>query len=227
MNTLLIPLAGPMQSWGTRSRFDDRDTESEPSKSGVLGLCAAALGIDRAEPVTHLSALAFGVRVDRPGVLMNDYHTAQLHPGQRGTHTSLTRRAFLSDAAFWVALHGDPALLSELHVALKNPHWPLSLGRKAFVPGTPVWHPDALRAEGLLDALRYAPTLRRASDQADSTYRMIVDAHEVSDPPRHATPGERRDDPSAPFSERRYALRDVLQWVEPLPHLHATPEVPA
>ncbi|GGM21780.1 type I-E CRISPR-associated protein Cas5/CasD [Deinococcus aerophilus] len=227
MNTLLIPLAGPMQSWGTRSRFDDRDTESEPSKSGVLGLCAAALGIDRAEPVTHLSALAFGVRVDRPGVLMHDYHTAQLHPGQRGTHTSLTRRAYLSDAAFWAALHGDPALLRDLHAALRNPHWPLSLGRKAFVPGTPVWHPDALQTEGLLDALRHAPTLCRNSDQVDGSYRLIVDAHEASDPPRHATPGERRDDPSAPFSERRYALRDVLQWVESLPHLHATPEVPA
>ncbi|OWL93474.1 type I-E CRISPR-associated protein Cas5/CasD [Deinococcus indicus] len=227
MNTLLIPLAGPMQSWGTRSRFDDRDTESEPSKSGVLGLCAAALGIDRTEPVAHLSALAFGVRVDRPGVLMQDYHTAQLHPGQRGTHTSLTRRAFLSDAAFWAALHGDPELLRDLHAALKSPYWPLSLGRKAFVPGTPVWHPNTLRAEGLLDALRHAPTLRRNTDQADSTYRLIVDAHEVSDPLRHATPGERRDDPSAPFSERRYALRDVLQWVEPLPHLHASPEVPA
>lgn len=214
-----------MQSWGTRSRFDDRDTESEPSKSGVLGLCAAALGIDRAEPVAHLSALAFGVRVDRPGVLMQDYHTAQLHPGQRGTHTSLTRRAFLSDAAFWAALHGDPALLLDLHAALKSPYWPLSLGRKAFVPGTPVWYPDALQPLGLLDALRHAPTLRRASE--DSPYRLIVDAHEVSDPPRHTTPGERRDDPSAPFSERRYALRDVLQWVEPLPHLHASPEVPA
>jgi len=60
-----------MQSWGTRSRFDDRDTEAEPSKSGVLGLCAAALGIDRAAPVTRLSALTFGVRVDRAGILMH------------------------------------------------------------------------------------------------------------------------------------------------------------
>jgi len=227
VKTLLIPLAGPMQSWGTRSRFDDRDTEAEPSKSGVLGLCAAALGIDRAAPVTRLSALTFGVRVDRAGILMHDYHTAQLHPGQRGTHTSLTRRAFLSDAAFWAALHGDPDLLRDLHAALRNPHWPLSLGRKAFVPGTPLWCPDGLQAEGLLDTLRHAPTLRRESDQAEISYRLIVDRREVSDPPRHATPGDRRDDPSAPFSERRYALRDVLQWAEPLPHLHATPEVPA
>ncbi|WP_019586906.1 type I-E CRISPR-associated protein Cas5/CasD [Deinococcus apachensis] len=226
MNTLLIPLAGPLQSWGTRSRFDDRDTEAEPSKSGVLGLCAAALGIDRAAPVTHLSALAFGVRVDRPGLLMHDYHTAQLYPGQRGTGTSLTRRAYLSDAAFWAALHGDPALLRDLHAALRNPYWPLSLGRKAFVPSTPLWQPDALRDTELLDALRHAPTLRRPEEDA-APYRLVLDVREVPAPPPHATPGERRDDPVAPFSERRYALRDVLQWAEPLPRLHPAPEVPA
>src|SRR3990172_4719032 len=47
MPTLLLRLVGPMQSWGTTSRFDQRDTGKEPSKSGVIGLLAAALGIDR------------------------------------------------------------------------------------------------------------------------------------------------------------------------------------
>jgi len=47
MPTLLLRLVGPMQSWGTTSRFDQRDTGKEPSKSGVIGLVAAALGIDR------------------------------------------------------------------------------------------------------------------------------------------------------------------------------------
>lgn len=44
MSTLLMRLAGPLQSWGTTSRFDQRDTGKEPSKSGVIGLMAAALG---------------------------------------------------------------------------------------------------------------------------------------------------------------------------------------
>ena len=69
MPTLLLRLVGPMQSWGTTSRFDQRDTGKEPSKSGVVGLLAAALGIDREnwtdlEPLTRLS---MGVRHDRPG----------------------------------------------------------------------------------------------------------------------------------------------------------------
>ena len=47
MSTLLLRLAGPMQSWGTDSKFDVRRTQREPSKSGVIGLVAAALGIPR------------------------------------------------------------------------------------------------------------------------------------------------------------------------------------
>ena len=73
MPTLLLRLVGPMQSWGTTSRFDQRDTGKEPSKSGVVGLLAAALGIDREnwtdlEPLTRLS---MGVRHDRPGVIQS------------------------------------------------------------------------------------------------------------------------------------------------------------
>lgn len=76
-----------MQSWGTRSRFDHRETWPYPTKSGVVGLLAAALGRDRAEDVSDLAALRMGVRVDKPGVLMVDYQTAQgvLTADLRGT----------------------------------------------------------------------------------------------------------------------------------------------
>jgi CRISPR system Cascade subunit CasD len=66
---LLIPCVGPMQSWGTRSRFQERDTEREPSKSGLIGLICAALGRDRNETVEDLAALKMAVRVDREGKL--------------------------------------------------------------------------------------------------------------------------------------------------------------
>ena len=82
MATLLLRLVGPMQSWGTTSRFDQRDTGKEPSKSGVVGLLAAALGIDREnwtnlEPLTGLS---MGVRHDRSGIPKRDYQTAGCAP---------------------------------------------------------------------------------------------------------------------------------------------------
>ena len=85
MPTLLLRLAGPMQSWGTTSRFDQRDTGKEPSKSGVIGLIAAALGIDRElwnDDLKALAGLVMGVRHDRPGVLKRDYQTAGCEIGR-------------------------------------------------------------------------------------------------------------------------------------------------
>jgi CRISPR system Cascade subunit CasD len=74
-HVLLIRLAGPLQSWGLTGRFARRDTHSRPTKSGVIGLCAAALGLSREEPLGALTEVHFGVRADRPGTPLRDYHT--------------------------------------------------------------------------------------------------------------------------------------------------------
>ena len=47
---LALLLDGPMQSWGHASRFERRTTALHPTRSGVLGLIAAALGIDKHAP---------------------------------------------------------------------------------------------------------------------------------------------------------------------------------
>jgi CRISPR system Cascade subunit CasD len=41
----------------------------------VIGLCAAALGRDRSEQLGELARIRFGVRADRPGTPVRDYHT--------------------------------------------------------------------------------------------------------------------------------------------------------
>jgi len=84
---LLLRLEGPLQSWGTRSRWSRRDTGPEPTKSAIIGMLGCAAGIRRpdwranGEPVRTLEEwdrdLRFGVRVDRPGVIETDYHTVQ------------------------------------------------------------------------------------------------------------------------------------------------------
>lgn len=74
-HVLLIRLAGPLQSWGLTGRFARRDTHTRPTKSGVIGLCAAALGLAREEPLGELAEVLFGVRADRPGTPLRDYHT--------------------------------------------------------------------------------------------------------------------------------------------------------
>ncbi len=148
MTTLLLRLTGPLQAWGTESRFEVRDTGTEPSKSGVVGLLAAALGRPRTQPVDDLTELRMGVRVDRPGAVRIDFHTAEnvarvpgKEPDQKNTVVS--RRAYLGDADFLVGLEGDRQLLATLDEALAAPRWPLFLGRKSCSPSLPVRLPDA------------------------------------------------------------------------------------
>ena len=73
MATLLLRLAAPLQSWGVSSKFEIRETTKEPTKSGVIGLVAAALGRSRDESVEDLSCLKFGVRIDQEGELLRDF----------------------------------------------------------------------------------------------------------------------------------------------------------
>lgn len=129
MPTLLFKLEGPMQSWGSSSKYDNRYTENFPTKSGVIGLIANALGRDRKDDISDLSQLRFGVRIDRPGTVLCDFHTAR---GEK-TNIYVTRRYYLSDAKFLVGLESEnEELLSQIESALKNPSRPLYLGRRSF-----------------------------------------------------------------------------------------------
>ena len=64
MATLLLRLAAPLQSWGADSKFETRKTNREPTKSGIIGLLAAALGLrrDDAAGLARLNGLHFAVR---------------------------------------------------------------------------------------------------------------------------------------------------------------------
>jgi CRISPR system Cascade subunit CasD len=206
MHTLLLRLSGPVQSWGVQSRFSIRDTGLEPSKSGVVGLLCAALGRPRQEQVNDLAALTMGVRIDQDGRPMYDFHTAQnvLKAGGGIKDTEPSRRYFLADARFLVGFEGDDlALLHRLHDALRDPVWPLYLGRKAFVPGEPVWLEDGLLPDTdlrtALDPRTYpwlGPEHREPPDQA----RLVL---EDPDGP------EVRPDQPLSFAERRFAPRRV------------------
>ncbi|MBW1991748.1 MAG: type I-E CRISPR-associated protein Cas5/CasD [Deltaproteobacteria bacterium] len=203
MSTLLLRLAGPMQSWGVQSRFTERDTLLEPSKSGVIGLLCAALGRKRDEPLDDLAALKMGVRVDREGILKMDYHTAggthrrgekygvALADGS-GIRPVTSRRYYLADADFLVGLEGDDeVLLRRLDQALARPCWPLYLGRKAFVPGTPIrlsyrpiHLPGPADVPGLVhlpleEALRRYPWIARTPREAARRRRELEEARQA------------------------------------------------
>jgi CRISPR system Cascade subunit CasD len=129
MSTLLLRLAAPLQSWGTESKFERRATGCEPSKSGVIGLIAAALGRRRDESLDDLIALKFGVRVVKPGKVMMDFHIAR-----SAKQTYVTKRYYLEDAEFLVGLEGDVEFLQTLELAIKAPYFPLFLGRRSCPP---------------------------------------------------------------------------------------------
>lgn len=71
MKTILLRLKGPMQSWGTSSRFETRTSDYYPSKSAVIGIIAASLGYrrDEDEKIQKLNDLDFAVRIDQEGIL--------------------------------------------------------------------------------------------------------------------------------------------------------------
>ena len=222
MGVLLLRLAGPMQSWGTQSRFTMRDTGLEPSKSGVIGLLCAALGRSRDESLDDLATLRMGVRVDFPGALKVDYHTAgggKLPDGGKygvrkasgaAGGTVLSNRYYLADADFLVVLQGDDEdLLRRLQAALKEPKWQVYLGRKSFVPGAPVYVPDGLRpGERLRGALTRYPWPRLDMDVPSARYRpdqlrLTLEASEGSE--------VRMDQPyGTSFRTRRFLPRRVV-----------------
>lgn len=201
MSTLLLQLVAPLQSWGVQSRFTVRDTGLEPSKSGVIGLLCAALGRPRDAALDDLAALRMAVRVDREGRMAMDYHTAQnvyVASGSKPRNV-VSQRYYLADAAFLAGLEGDLALLRGLHQALRNPVWPLYLGRKAFVPAAPVWLPDGLREdEALPAALAAYPWLGRG--RPPERLRAVWDDRAGD---------EIRPDVPLSFARRRFAQRRV------------------
>jgi CRISPR system Cascade subunit CasD len=150
-NTLFLVLEGPLQSWGERARWSVRDSSSEPTKSGIVGLLGCALGIADDERLRQLAEyMQLGVRVDRPGRMMIDYHTITggvlsaegkiKRNKYKEPENVITFRQYLCDACFVAALRTNDARLIDLWaLALQNPVWPYYLGRKSCPPTRPVF----------------------------------------------------------------------------------------
>ena len=208
MTTLLIPLVGPMQSWGMDSRFDFRHTATEPTKSAVIGLLCCCLGRDRSEPTSDLTALRFGVRVDQEGTLLRDFHTVSgVPPANYQGKTSelqtlVSQRWYLTDAAFTVGVEsGDRNQLETLHEALKHPFWSPCLGRRSCLITVPLASGGIVDVP-LVDALNQAPLQGNpAKDKKPLPRRVLVDDHRGNQ--------LRPDELIGTFKERRYSQRRI------------------
>jgi len=134
MKTILLKFAGPMQSWGTDSHFEIRHTDSYPSKSGVLGLVAAALGWRRNDKrIEKLNKICFAVRVDQSGNLLEDYQIAYNSKLDRKKGTYVTRRYYIQDGVFVAALGISQAEdVNEILAALRQPYFQPYMGRRSL-----------------------------------------------------------------------------------------------
>jgi CRISPR system Cascade subunit CasD len=154
---LALILDAPMQSWGFSSRFQRRTTGLHPTKSGLIGLLCAALGLAKGSPeegkmMPELAKLKMtSIAIPRevpetatrlPVLRLEDYHTvlgARHANGNVDTDAVVTRRHYLLDARFGVILAGDQTLLKRVAAALQDPVWGVWFGRKSCLPSSPIW----------------------------------------------------------------------------------------
>ena len=208
MSTLLLRMSAPLQAWGYESKFETRRTSREPTKSGVIGLLASALGRSRDESVQDLNELSFGVRVEHEGELLHDYHTVKLNESK----TYVTHRYYLSDAVFLVGLESDnEELLQKLNNAVLSPAFPLFLGRRSCPPTLPL--SLGIRECSLLEALQSEPWLisqymqKKLKNRSEFKLRIITD----SDP--KDSRAVRQKDVAVSFDprKRQYGYRPIVE----------------
>jgi CRISPR system Cascade subunit CasD len=173
---LLFRLYAPLCSWGDIAVGELRPSYTHPSKSAVVGLLAAALGIrrDEEEKLKHLSQdYGLAVLVESFGKLLSDYHTAQVPPGneryatrrdelslmpKHRLKTILSSRDYRMDALYTVVMREINQSLwdiGKIVKKLKQPVFTLYLGRKSCPPAIPL-EPQVIESETMLDAIRRA-----------------------------------------------------------------------
>lgn len=183
---LLFQLYGPLASWGDIAVGEVRPSFDRPSKSAIIGLLAAALGLKRDQDDDHrrlASSFQFAVRLDAPGVYLHDYHTVQIpegadvrnlptrtdeinftKDGKSKLGTVLTYRDYYSDmlatVCLWQHLKVESSYcsLSKLAAKLKEPVFTLYLGRKSCPPALP-FDPVIVEADSVKDAFHHEDAL--------------------------------------------------------------------
>ena len=170
-NLIVLRLEGVMQSWGEDSKWNHRGSSQMPTKSGIVGLLACAMGLGRDDhDIVELGkAITLAIRADRPGMIMTDFQTVTGSPlmtaegkPRGGGNTFISRRDYLQDASFTVFLEAREGWEERIVNALSNPVWPVYLGRKSCVPSRPVLMETTLEYSSLQDAVKRYPLSERS-----------------------------------------------------------------
>ena len=154
---LTAMLYAPLASFGGLAVGERRGSQRYPTRSMLIGLLGAALGVDRADEAGQRAlrdGYGFALQVFAPGRPFTDYHTAQM-PSRGKTrfatrreelaapdlNTVLTSRDYRSDFLAGLAVSATPTApyaLESVAEALRQPRYTLSLGRKSCPFGLPL-----------------------------------------------------------------------------------------
>ncbi len=211
---------------------------TRPGRSAVLGLTAAAMGIERSEEDAHRdlqTTLHYAVRIDSPGVPLIDYHTAQTPRQRRGQsfrtrkdelsadilNTVLSSREWRADTYFTVALWARQGCLVDLDGmarAMRHPQFALYVGRKSAPLGLPL-NPAIVEADTFLHALdgrvpsELESSILRRIQSSDSRLRVVASDLDAPGIPENFRRERRRD---AVSSRSRWQFHDrdeaVFSW---------------
>ncbi len=219
MRYLLFTLYAPMGSCGEIAVGGRRMSWARPGRSAILGLAAAAQGIERSDEKAHRDleeGLYYAVRTDAPGSPFMDYQTAQAPKAKKSQrfatrrqevecgilNTVLSMREWRSDVCFTIALwprRAEAVDLAGLAESLRRPHFTLYLGRKSAPLGLPL-RPDIIEADTFMDAFK----ARRLNDIEKDLIFLDADA---TAQPEYAFD---HDAPGAPDSVRIERRRDSI-----------------
>lgn len=235
MRFLLFTLYAPMASFGEIAVGERRMSWARPGRSAILGLVAAAQGIERADDDAHArleAGLHFAVRTDAPGRPLIDYHTTQTPRARKGRsyatrreeldasglNTVLSSREWRADSCFTVVLwpRTDQSVdLDLMAESLRHPRFVLYVGRKSAPLGLPL-NPAIVEANSFFSALE----IRRPNDaEQEILIRTRIDGlaggeiafdHDAPVPPCHTRLERRRD---AVVSRVRWQFADRFERV--------------
>lgn len=184
---IILRLKGVLQSWGGHTYEDYRPSNLFPTRSGLVGLLAACLGIDRKD-LDNQKALSdsfrYAVRVDEtPNRFhkITDFHTileARKVDGTPNKNPVVSRREYLCDASFTVVLKFmDNAAFDSQKIVkfLQTPVFTPFLGRRSCPLSVPPFH-SSVQAESLIKALEavepFRGTIYSEEDENDNRFVM-------------------------------------------------------
>lgn len=218
---LALLLDGPLQSWGFASRFERRTSGLHPTKSGVIGLICAAMGLAKDSPEEQdvlprlRESKMMSITIPRHALSdgatlsllrLEDFHTVldtRRASGKMNPDAVVTRREYLLEARFGIVLEGPKELLVRVEANLKDPIWGVWLGRKNCIPAEPI-------NRGLFDT--EARALRKlVGDRATTEFTTVTEVNNFEEGTDSFSdqPVSFGDGSSSGLDTRRFAVRRV------------------